>query len=105
MSNYLLLHALDLWKNIECIEGGNNPNDPCQLSDLATLLTNLINVALALVSTIAVIFIIVGGFQYITSAGNPDNIGRAKTTILYAIIGLILAIISFSIINFLTGSF
>ncbi len=103
INNNLLLHALDLWANIDCIQGRSDK--PCQLGDLFTLINNLVNIALSIAGTVAVLFLIIGGFQYMTSAGDPENIGRAKNTILYAIIGLILIIVSLAIINFITGRF
>ncbi len=49
----------------------------------------------------AVLFIIIGGFQYITSAGNPENVSKAKNTILYAIIGIIVTLLSYAIVKFI----
>ncbi len=92
----LQLALLNIWEGI-------NREEPLGKNELEKLITNLAEIALALISTIAVIFLILGGFQYITSAGNPDNVGKAKNTILYAIIGLILAIMSYSIISFITS--
>ncbi len=65
------------------------------------VIANLINGLLAIAGTIAVLFLIIGGFQYITSTGNPDAIERAKNTILYAIIGLLACILSYAVINFI----
>ena len=90
----LSLQLPDLW-------GGNiNKGNP-DLEDLSQLIRNIANIAIALVGTVALLFLIIGGFYYITSAGNPDNVGKAKQTILYSIIGLILAIVSYAIINFI----
>lgn len=49
----------------------------------------IINVFTAIVGVVAVIMIVVGGFQYITSGGDSGKISTAKNTILYAIVGLI----------------
>jgi len=70
--------------------------------EITKLVGNIAKIALQLVSTVALLFLIVGGIQYITSAGNPDNTARAKQTLLYAILGLILAIASYAIIVFVT---
>ena len=53
-----------------------------------------------LIDQISVIVIIIGGVFYITSQGEPDKIKRAKNAILYAIIGLIISLLSFAIVNF-----
>ena len=54
---------------------------------------------------ISVIVIIVAGLKYVTSAGNPSAISSAKTTILYAVIGLVIAILAYAIVNFVLNSF
>ena len=56
-----------------------------------------------IVGAISVIFIIIAGIQYITSGGNPDKAKRAKDTILYAIIGLVVALSATVIVNFVIG--
>jgi len=63
-------------------------------------LAAVINVLLALASTVAVIFIIIGGYRYITSVGNPEEEKNAKRMIWYAVIGLVIIILSFAIVNF-----
>lgn len=49
---------------------------------------------------ISVIMIIIGGYWYILSAGEPQKIKKAKDTILYAAIGLVISMMAWSIINF-----
>lgn len=60
---------------------------------------------LYIVATIAVLFLIIGGFQYITSAGNPDAIEKAKSTILYAIIGVIACLLAYAVVKYIIGKF
>jgi TRAP-type C4-dicarboxylate transport system permease small subunit len=64
----------------------------------------VINMILYLVGFIAVLFLIIGGFQYITASGNPDQIEGAKKTIMYAVIGIIVVVISWSIVWFVVNS-
>lgn len=47
-----------------------------------------------LIGIVAVIMIIIGGLKYVMSSGNPESINSAKNTILYAIIGLIVAVLA-----------
>jgi hypothetical protein len=56
-------------------------------------------ILLPIVGIIAVLFIIIGGFQYITSAGNDDMAKKGKQTLTYAIIGLVIVILSYVIIT------
>ena len=60
----------------------------------------IINIALAVAGLIAVLFLIIGGFRYITSGGNDASVTSAKNTILYAIIGLVVVALSQLIVRF-----
>lgn len=66
----------------------------------------VIDWALYIAAVIAVIFIIIGGFLYITSAGNESQAGKGRTTLVNALIGLTLVVLSYIIVqivyNFLT---
>ncbi len=61
---------------------------------------NIIDLLLYLAGMIAVIMIIVAGLRYVTSNGDPQTASKAKNTIIYAIIGLVIAILSYAIVNF-----
>jgi hypothetical protein len=63
----------------------------------------VINYALYLAGILAVIFIIYGGFQYITSRGNETQAKSGARTLTYAVIGLVLIILSYVIINVLVS--
>ncbi len=69
-------------------------------ANLETVITNVINIILYAVGIIAVVMMIFGGFQYITSAGDTAKVTKAKNTILYGIIGLVVAILAYAIVNF-----
>ncbi len=66
---------------------------------------NLLEIGLQLVGYISVGFIIKGGFKYMTSAGSPDGISKARATILNAVIGLGISIFSVAIVNLVARSF
>ena len=65
---------------------------------------NIISILLWVVGIAAVIVIIYAGITFITAAGNPSAITRAKTMIIYAIIGLAVAILSYAIVNFVINT-
>ena len=65
----------------------------------------IINILFFIVGVLAVIFIIYGGFKYVKGGGESSAVGEAKKTILYAIIGLVLAIIAPQVIAFGIGWF
>ncbi|MCA9334748.1 hypothetical protein KC953_01245 [Candidatus Saccharibacteria bacterium] len=65
----------------------------------------IVNILLFLLGAIAVIMIIIGGIRYATSNGEAQQIKSAKDTILYSVIGLVVAILSYAIVNFIIDSF
>jgi hypothetical protein len=79
---------------VEC--ANPNPNDP----NLTDMIKNIVNLVIFVVGIIAVIMVILGGIQYSTSQGDPAKVKKAKDTILYGIIGLVVAILAFAIVNF-----
>lgn len=62
--------------------------------------TTLINLFSLVVGIVAVIMIIVGGFKYITSGGDSNNVSSAKNTILFAIVGLIIVALAQFIVRY-----
>ena len=67
-------------------------------------ITSVINILSVVVGVVAVIILIVGGFRYITSAGDTARVASAKNTILYAIIGLIIVALAQVIVRFVLGN-
>lgn len=74
-------------------------------TSLEDQIKQITNVLLFLLGAIAVIMIIIGGIRYATSNGDSSSIKSAKDTILYAVIGLIVAILAYAIVNFVITSF
>jgi cytochrome bd-type quinol oxidase subunit 2 len=71
-------------------------------TEFGKLLTQIINWALGLVGLIAVIMLIYGGFRYLTAAGNDESVSKAKNTIMYALIGIVIIILSYAIVSTIT---
>jgi hypothetical protein len=69
------------------------------------IFTTISNVMLFVVGAISVIMVVIGGLRYVISGGNSGNITAAKNTILYAVVGLVIAIMAYAIVNFVIGSF
>ncbi len=74
-------------------------------SDFTVLISRVTNILLFVAGAVAVIFIIVGGIQYSTSGGSEDKTRTAKSTITNAVIGLIVTILAFVIVNFVISVF
>ncbi|MCX6805002.1 MAG: hypothetical protein NT111_03230 [Patescibacteria group bacterium] len=71
--------------------------------DLEGQIATIVNLLIFSIGMVAVIMLIIGGFRYVFSQGNEKAVTGAKDTILYAIIGLVIAILSFAIVNFVLG--
>lgn len=69
-------------------------------SSLDGVLALVLNLLSAIVGLLAVIFIILSGMRYVTSAGNPEGTNNAKNTILYAVVGLIIVALAQIIVKF-----
>jgi len=65
------------------------------------ILGQIINFLLVWAAAIALLFIILGGFRYIFSMGNPEGVEKARNTVLYAILGLILIFVAYLIVAYL----
>lgn len=73
--------------------------------ELVPALVSIVNAALGFVGLLAGIFLIYGGVQYVLSRGDERAAEKAKSTILYAVIGLIVIGLSAAIVNFVVGTF
>ncbi|MDB5177185.1 MAG: rane protein of unknown function [Candidatus Saccharibacteria bacterium] len=80
---------------------GGGTADTKQLTDL---IKTIVNVLLFILGAVAVIMIIFGGIKYTTSNGDSSQITSAKNTILYAVVGLVVAILAYAIVNFVVSS-
>ena len=96
---------------VNCPNGGTADTlAQCSLPDdkrsntLMIDLQKVINIILSVLGIIAVIVIIIGGFTYMTSAGDSAKLTKAKNTILYGIVGLVIALLAFAIVNFVLAS-
>lgn len=72
---------------------------------VSDIIKTIINTMLFIIGVMAVIMIIWGGIRYVLSAGNSAALTSAKNTIVYSIIGLIIAILAFVIVDFVIGIF
>jgi len=62
------------------------------------------NIFFGIIGALSVLFVIIGGFRYVISGGNPQGTSQAKDTIIYAIIGLVVTVAATAIVNFVFGS-
>ena len=73
-------------------------------SDLVGKVTGILNAVIAVLGIVAVIVIIMGGIGYMTSSGDSAKVKKAKDTILYGVIGLVVVALAFAIVNFVISN-
>jgi len=88
---------------LECANPGDSVPQNLFGGD-GSVFTTIVNVLLFLIGAISVIMLIYGGIRYTISGGNSANVTAAKNTILYAIIGLIVAFLAYAIVNWVLGA-
>ena len=74
-------------------------------ASLGERVQQVVNILLYILGAIAVVMIVIGGIRYATSNGDSGSIKSAKDTILYSVIGLVVAILAYAIVNFVLDSF
>jgi hypothetical protein len=100
MFTHLLFVVGSFWDG--CLKGDlPTGGDIATLACIPSLFKQLLNYALFFAGFTALVFIIIGGIRYITSGGDPKQAGAAKQIITYAIIGLVLILLSIGIVNFI----
>lgn len=72
--------------------------------DIIWYVGTVINAILGLVGIVAVVTMIIGGISFITSQGDPGKVAKARNTILYGVIGIVVALLAFAIVNFVLKS-
>lgn len=96
-----LVHAQfidDAQAGIEDIDNGGS------VGTVPDILQNIVNLLLFLVGAISVIMLIIGGIRFIVSSGDAQQAASARNTILYSIIGVIVAVIAYGLVNFVLDS-
>jgi len=97
--------ALKQWSGVECIQvipnstpGGPDIEVPT-LKCLEAVFKNIVTLVVSTVSLVLFIMLIIGGFKYLTSGGDPKATESAKNTMTYAILGLIAIVASYLILR------
>lgn len=89
----------------EGIDAAKTDDMPSNLMGNGGVVDSITSTILYVLGFISVIMLIVGGVKYALSAGDAKAVTDAKNTILYALIGLVIAILSYAIVNFVVGLF
>lgn len=78
---------------------------PTDLFGQSGTFSTISNVMLFLIGAISVIMLIIGGIRYVVSGGDSTAVQGAKNTILYAIVGIVVALLAYAVVNFVISSF
>ncbi|HMI09084.1 MAG TPA: hypothetical protein VK497_01650 [Candidatus Saccharimonadales bacterium] len=104
----VFLAPVSLAINETMMEGAESARGTDQVADLfgtSGIFSTITNILLFAVGAISVIMIIIGGLRYVTSGGNTANVTAAKNTILYAVVGVVISLFAYAMINFVLTSF
>jgi hypothetical protein len=93
---------LGLQEGVDSAKGADQATD---LFGVDGVFTTITNVLLFVIGAISVIMIIIGGIRYVVSGGDSANVTAAKNTILYAVVGIIVAILAYALVHFVVTSF
>jgi hypothetical protein len=99
-------HASALFSNAsaQACAGVNAPSSSTTCADETTSIGSLVNTVINIISWIvgiaAILMVIVGGFRYVVSGGDSTATSSARNTILYALVGLAIAVIAQVLIHF-----
>jgi hypothetical protein len=84
-----------------CAQATDTPSD---LFSENGLFKKISNILIFLIGAVSVIMLIIGGFRYVLSGGDSNAVESAKNTILYAIIGIIVALLSYAAVSFVISN-
>jgi len=90
---------------LTALDGATAASDSQQPTSLPDQFKNIVNIALYIIGAVSVLMLIYGGIRYTVSGGDTAAVTAAKNTILYAIIGIVVALLAFAVVNFVIGRF
>lgn len=106
--NVSALDAADCNGDVTIVNGANcskGAGQQDQLTGSTGAFTLVTNVLLFIIGAVSVIMLIIGGIRYTVSGGDSGAVTSAKNTILYAIVGIVVALLAYALVNFVVGSF
>jgi hypothetical protein len=84
----------------QCPAGSTDPLCAHKNDNVMSSVKVIVNTLLYVLGAVAVIMIILGGIRYTISMGDAKNVEAAKNTILYSVVGLVVALLAYAIVNF-----
>ena len=96
--------ALDPLADV-CTTDPSNQVCQSQSDDANDLIGTLVNTLLFIVGALSTVMIIVGGIFYATSNGDAGKVAKAKNTIMYSVVGLVVSLLAYAIVNWVVDIF
>lgn len=84
-------------------QGGTAPSAAAQ-GTLGQNVTLIINYFLGILGLVAVAMLIYAGVLMVTASGNDEQVGKARNIITYAVIGIVIILLSYTIVTFVTSA-
>lgn len=94
---------INISEGVDCAQGKQTQANLFAGND--SLFKTVTNVLLFLIGAVSVIMLVVGGFRYVLSSGDSTAVANAKNTILYSVVGIVVALLAYAIVNFVVSSF
>ncbi|MET0980221.1 MAG: pilin [Candidatus Saccharimonadales bacterium] len=94
------VHSVSADNKTEVLKGVNSVGGAQNTKSLNTTIRDVVNVMLYIIGVLSVIMIVFGGIRYVISAGDSTKVAAAKNTVLYSVVGLVVALLSYAIVNF-----
>lgn len=90
----------------QCVQNGiDSIGNTGAGTTIQPIFKKIVDILLFIIGAVAVIMIVVAAIKYVTSNGDSSAVTSAKNTIMYAVIGLVVAIMAYAIVNFVLHSF
>jgi len=83
-----------------CPAGSTDPICKDKDADIMVSVRSIVNTLLYVLGAVAVLVIVVAGIMYVASGGEAATVKKAKDMILYAVVGIVVAMLSYAIVNF-----
>lgn len=90
------------YKYLDCFNGDPQIDN---INDVWNIAAAILEIVLYIAGVAAVIFMVIGGIRYITSQGQPDQTKRARQSLIYAVVGLVVSMIARAVIQLIFNAF
>jgi hypothetical protein len=88
----------------QVLTGAGETGNDCNDKAVNNLIQTIVKILSFIIGVVAVIMIMVGGFKYITSNGDTNGVANAKSTLIYALVGLAIAILAQFLVGFVLST-